>query len=160
MLLSSVVTVSTVGALSVAPGGDPAREVADADASPVRSRPLAVVHTWDRRRAAAWAHADARELAKLYTVGSEAERRDVAALEAYAARGLQVVGMHRQLFGLRVVHQSDSRLVVRVRGRVVDAVAVGRGGSVALPTARPATYRTVLVRTATGWKVAEATAVR
>jgi hypothetical protein len=146
--------------LSAAPAGDRVSTVADAEVSPVRLDPLAVVHTWDRRRAAAWAHADPRALARLYTLGSRAGRRDVAALEAYAARGLRVVGMHRQVLGLHVVHESGRRLVVRVRGRVVDAVAVGRGGSVGLPTARPASYRTVLRRTTAGWKVREVTAVR
>jgi hypothetical protein len=159
MLLSTVITVSTVTALSAAPRDEGVRTVADADVSRVRLHPLAVVHRWDRRRAAAWAHADPRALAGLYSAGSRAGRHDVATLEAYAARGLRVVGMRRQVVRLHVVHESELRLVLRVRGRVVDAVAVGRGGSVVLPTARPASYRTVLRRTTAGWKVVEATAV-
>lgn len=156
MLFSASVTVCTVTVLSIQAGGHPPPPPSHAEAAVVPTSPLAVVHAWDRRRAEAWARSDVRALRSLYTLRSHTGRRDVAALRAYAGRGLHVTGMRRQVLGFRVLARTTERIVVRVRSRVVGAVAVGAAGEAVLPTARPTTYRMVLVRAADGWDVMEA----
>lgn len=119
---------------------------------------VVVLRAWDRLRAEAYARGDPDALTALYAPGSRTGARDVAVLEAYAARGLVVRGMRSQLLAVREVARDDRRLVLAVRDRVRGAVAVGRGARVELPVARPQRRTVTLVRRGGEWRVSEAVA--
>lgn len=89
---------------------------------------LAVLHDWDRARAAAWAAGDPAALRDLYAPGSAAGRADVAMLRRWTARGLRVEGMAMQVLAVELRLRTDRRLVLVVTDRLVGAVAVGPGG--------------------------------
>ncbi len=115
---------------------------------------LAVLHEWDARRARAWAHSDAESLRRLYLPGSSAARADVRLLRAYADRGLVVRRLVTQVYGIRVLHRTHGRLVLRVWDRVAGGVLVHGGRERPLPSSRPA-LRTVEVVLRQGqWRVA------
>ncbi|TIC79881.1 hypothetical protein E8D34_19625 [Nocardioides sp. GY 10113] len=130
------------------------------DAAPVAETPegvaLRVLHTWDRRRARAWARQDAAALGSLYAPGSVAGARDAAMLGAWAERGVRVRGLRIQLLGIEVRQHGPRRLVVVVTDRVVRGRGVGPGGVVRLPRDRESTRRLVLVRPAGRWLLAGA----
>jgi hypothetical protein len=116
---------------------------------------LAVLGTWDVRRAAAWAAGDEAALAALYTDGSAAGRRDRAMLGRYGARGLRVRGMRMQVLAGKVRSRTAGRIVLVVTDRLAHAVAVRRGTRVVLPRDR-ATRRTIVLRRVAGeWRVAQ-----
>lgn len=154
----------TLGLVTVATAGQHAvrREAGEVSASPPVTqvtRARAVLRTWDRRRAAAWAHADPQALARLYLPTSAAGRRDRRMLSAYRDRGLRVTGMTRQVMRLRVSVVTPRRLEVVVTDRLVDARVVGARVRSAVPDSHLATRRIRLVRVAGPWQVAEVTAV-
>jgi hypothetical protein len=120
-------------------------------------RALAVLHRWDDRRAGAWAASDEGGLRALYVRGSTAARNDVRLLRSYTARGVVVRRVVTQVFGLRVVRTTQSRLVVRVLDRVAGGEVVIAGGVLPLPSSQPVVRRIVLVLTAGGWKVRSVT---
>ena len=114
----------------------------------------AVLHTWDGRRADAWASGDVHALADLYVPRSAAGRGDVALLKEYLRRGLRVTGMRMQLFSLRVLHHGPRRWRLLVTDRLARAVAVHAAGSILLPRDGAATRVIGLVRGADGqWRV-------
>src|SRR3954453_19232105 len=78
----------------------------------------AFLHSWDGRRAAAWAAADPAALRRLYVQGSPAGRADVAMLRAWRDRGLHVEGLRMQLLGVRVQRRSSPRMVLEVIDRL------------------------------------------
>jgi hypothetical protein len=117
---------------------------------------VAVLETWDRRRAAAWARNDAVALQALYRHGSRTGHRDVAMLGAYAHRGLRVTSMRRQVLAIRLLHGCARELALVVTDRLAEGRASGHGERLDLPRSRPATRRIVLRRGTTGsWRVAE-----
>ena len=148
------------GSPVLAAGGSPARSARPtpvAAAQPTRAgRALAVLHHWDRRRAAAWSHADPSGLARLYTPGSRTGRRDVADLERWRGRGLRVVGLHQQVAAVRLAGAARGRFVLVVTDRTVGAVAVGDGRRTPMPQSAWATHRISLRRSGSGWQVVEA----
>lgn len=118
-----------------------------------------VLHRWDRARADAWAHGDARRLRSLYVDGSSAGRADVALLARYRRRGLVVTGMRRQVVAVRVLEAEPTRLRLRVTDRLVGAVARSADASAqqagrALPSSRARTRTLVLRRAAGEWRMA------
>ena len=64
--------------------------------------------------------------------------------------------MRQQVFDVQVLHAGPRRLVVRVTDRLVDAVAVGRRRTRALPQDSPSTTRLVLRKDAGRWREVEA----
>jgi hypothetical protein len=116
--------------------------------------PVHVLAAWDRRRARAWARADAAELRRLYLPGSSVGRRDVRILEQYAARGLTVRGLTVQVLAWQVRSRSAHRLRLRVTDRVVGGVVVGHRGTQSLPVDRPSRRDVLLVRHRGRWVVA------
>lgn len=116
---------------------------------------VAVLHRWDRARAAAWASGDVAALRALYTARSAAGRADVALLTRYLDRGLRVRGLATQVFSVTVLATGP----VRVRLRVVDRLAGGRACArdrcVPLPHDH-ADRRTITLRRSHGrWLVAD-----
>jgi hypothetical protein len=155
---------ATLGVVTVAVAGHHVvrRDARKASASPPASQvelARAVLRTWDRRRADAWARADPESLARLYLPTSAAGRRDRAMLAAYHHRGLRVTGMTRQVVRLRVSVVTPRRLEVVVTDRLVDARVVGARVRSAVPDGHLATRRIRLARVAGRWQVAEVTAV-
>lgn len=143
-----------VGAVLL-PSGHPTRPVPPAVD---RTEPLAVLHAWDRDRAAAWRDGDRRALRRLYVPGSRAGRVDVAMLAAWARRGLRVRGMQMQVASAEVRRADDDRIVVLVTDRLTGGLAVdGSGETLALPRDDWSRRRVVLVRTGERWRVSAVT---
>lgn len=140
------------------PDGDrsPASDAAEAP-SAARSAPgvdpVAVLREWDRRRADAYARADAAALATLYTATSAAGRADLAVLGQYADRGLTVQGVQMQLIEVETVRTTPDRLVLDVTDRVRGAVAIGEGTRVPLPGDLPSTRRLTFEQADGGWRI-------
>lgn len=133
-------------------GDSPAVPVA-----PATSRASAVLHRWDRARAAAFAAGDVAALRRLYVPGSAAGRRDVRTLRGYLARGLRVEGIRMQLLAVQVLQERRGWLRLRVTDRLTGAVAVGPQGRVRLPSDTASTRVVDLVRRG-GWRVAAVSA--
>lgn len=104
---------------------------------------------WDAERSAAWASGDVGDLETLYTDGSVAGERDVAMLRQWLDRGLVVTGLQMQVLSLREISRTDDRLVLAV----VDRVAGGTAGDVALPDDAPTAHTMVLRRVDGEWVV-------
>ena len=132
----------------------------EATATPATPEPVAVLHAWDHRRAAAWAAGDPGALRRLYTQGSTAGAADVAMLRAWAERGLRVERMQMQLLSVEVRAGTGDRLVLVVSDRLASAVAVGDGVRRPLPRDAVSTRRLVLVRVAGEWRMAQARPAR
>lgn len=114
---------------------------------------LAVLQDWDRRRAAAWADADPRALARLYVPGSSAGASDVALLRRYRARGYAVRGMRMQVLAARVLVLRPRLVRVEVTDRLAGATAVDASEHV-LPTDAATTRVLVLRRVGGEWLMA------
>lgn len=146
---AAIAAVLLVGAVLLglgreAPTPRPVADVAPAAraAGPVAAvRALVVLRDWDRARAQAWAHGDARALRRLYADGSAVGRQDVALLRRWSARGLRVRGMSMQLLGVRLEVRTARRIVLVVTDRLVTAYAVGHGRRYALPRDNASTRR-------------------
>jgi hypothetical protein len=117
------------------------------------SRPLAVLHDWDARRAAAWAAGDPRSLARLYTSRSGAGIADVALLQRYVDRGLRVRQMRMQVLASRVLVVRPRAITLEVVDRLaaatVDAGAAGRR----LPVDAATTHRLELRLVGGRWRM-------
>lgn len=161
LLLAALTTVAPIWLAGVAEGGRAAGDVRGMTAPSARGREpaaLAVLHGWDRRRAAAWATGDQAALARLYARGSSTGRRDVHLLRRWTRRGLRVTGLRQQVAALRVTRRGGGRLVVVVTDRTVGGTAVGAGRPRALPSGAWTTHRISLVRANGRWRVAEVSA--
>ena len=143
------------------PSGSAAASPSAAPASPsgredVRDA-LSVLHDWDDRRAVAWARSDESELRGLYLPGSAAARADVRLLRSWTARHLVVRRLETQVFGVRLLHRSPRRVVIRVLDRVAGGVVEERGQERPLPSTRPVVRRIELVLARGDWRVASVT---
>lgn len=124
----------------------------------VRQSALTVWQRWDAQRARAWALGDIDGLAKLYAPGSGAGRRDVAHLRAWKHRGWVVVGMTRRIESFEVLSSGPTRLRVRLRDRMVGALAQRADNASQAPARRlpegTTTTRVVLLSQSAGrWQV-------
>lgn len=126
-----------------------------APADPATPAPVAVLHGWDQRRAAAWAAGDVPGLRGLYTRDSTAGAADVAMLRAWRERGLRVEGMRMQVLSVSVRADTGRRLVLVVSDRLAAAVAVGDGVRRPLPRDSVSTRRLVLVCGSGEWRMAQ-----
>ena len=143
------------------PGSDRVPRTAEPAGFPVRPAPdarrtlraLGVLHRWDSARASAYAAGDPERLRHLYTAGSRAGAADVQLLERYAARGLVVRGMRRQVLAVRVRRWTDRRLTLHVTDRLVGAVAVGAGVRQPLPVTGVHRWGLTFERTGRRWVV-------
>lgn len=110
-----------------------------------------VLRAWDADRARAWVEGDSTALARLYTAGSVAGRRDVEMLQAWTDRDARLTGLTTQVLRLQVLVERERRLVLVVTDRVADVDAFG----LSLPRDRASTRRITLARAAEGaWRVA------
>jgi hypothetical protein len=150
--LAGLALVLLVGCSSDPPAATP-RTVPSAQAEPGRS-PVALLHAWDRRRAAAWAAGDEAALRALYVAGSAAGARDVAMLRSWSARGLTVATLDVQVLSGEVVARAPGRVTFVVTERLARAEA--RAGSRAwlLPRGQAGTRRVTMWRVAGRWRVA------
>ncbi len=151
--LAALVLVLLAACSSDPQVSSPAPPVPTAQAKPARS-PVALLHAWDRRRAAAWASGDARALRSLYVEGSAAGERDVTMLRAWSERGLTVAPLEVQVLAGRVVARAPGRVTFVVTERLARAEA--RAGSRAwlLPQGQAGTRRVTMWRVAGRWRVA------
>jgi hypothetical protein len=119
------------------------------------SSALLVLHSWDERRATAYAHGSAAELRDLYVPGSAAGRADLRVLAGYQRRALRVTGMHMQVLSLSVLQSRPGWRRVHVTDRLVGAAAVGGQRHVRLPRDLPSTRTLTMMRGVDGrWRVA------
>jgi hypothetical protein len=159
--LLSVLATTVVVAATLLVGSDdvdrpaPHPPTAVLSAASPTTAAVAVLDAWDRRRARAWARADAAGLRKLYVRGSSAGRHDVAMLAAYRRRGLRVTVMQRQVLAVRIRVSTPRILSLVVSDRLAEGRVTSRGTQVVLPRSRVATRSIVLRREAAGWRVAE-----
>lgn len=131
----------------VAPERRPAAASGMVSGTPARFPASDVLREWDRARSRAYADGDVGALRGLYAVGSEAGRSDVRLLRAYLRRGLVVTGMQVQLLAVEVLHESPTRLRLRVTDRLTGAAAVDRDGTaIRLPRDAVSTRVVELVR--------------
>ncbi len=122
------------------------------------SAALRVLHSWDRRRATAYATGSTTALRDLYVPGSEAGTNDLRVLRAYRARALRVSGMRMQVLALSVIESRPGWRRVQVTDRLVGAVAVHAGRRVRLPQDRASTRVVTMMRGADHrWRVASVT---
>ena len=133
------------------------RSTAATDATPAREGPLAVLHAWDQRRAAAWAEGDAVALDRLYAPGSSARAADLRLLRHYTERGLVVRGLRMQVLRARVLVDRPRILVVEVTERLAPAHAARAAqpaASRALPAGRVTTHVVRFRKVGREWLVA------
>jgi hypothetical protein len=154
--LALTVTVALGGCSSEPADGLhlPAGPVSSAEAPSRTVQALAVLHRWDRQRAAAYAAGDAVRLRRLYVPGSAVGAADVRLLRRYAERGLVVSGMRRQVLRVHVRRWSRDRLVLRVTDRLVGAVAVAGRRRTLLPSTTVHRWELRFVRSGRRWLVA------
>jgi hypothetical protein len=162
-ILCALVTLTTIGVALLATGRDavpasPARSAAAARASDPAVRALAVLHAWDRRRAAAWASGDVGSLARLYVAGSRTGARDVHDLRRWRARTLRVLGLRTQVSAAEVRRSSPGRLTIVATDRTVGGVATDGRSRFGLPRSVWTTHRITLRRVRGAWLVAEVVA--
>ena len=150
VLLAGLLLVGAV----LLPADEPARR---ATRTADRTGAIAVLHDWDRRRAAAWRAGDLRALGRLYVAGSRAGRADRAMLASYVERGLRVTGIRMQVAAAQVRQAGDDRMVLLVTDRLVGAQARGVAGSLPLPVDRWSRRRVVLVHEGERWLVSRVT---
>jgi hypothetical protein len=122
------------------------------------SAALRVLHSWDSRRATAYATGSTTALRDLYVPGSRAGAADLRVLHAYRARALRVRGMRMQVLALSVLGSRPGWRRVRVTDRLVGAVAVRADRRVRLPQDRASSRVITLMRGGEGrWRVASVT---
>jgi hypothetical protein len=170
LVVSVLVVGAGVGALARSGSGTPevhrprpGTSYADRDAGSPADDPLAVLHAWDGRRAAAWAAGDPIALGRLYVPRSTARTADLALLRRYTDRGLVVRGLRMQVLRARVVVDRPRALVLEVTERLAAARA-GRTGdpraSRMLPAGRPTTHLVRFRKVDGRWLVAAVSAPR
>lgn len=138
---------------------------ADNDSAPARPAPtlressaLRVLHSWDHRRAAAYAVGSTAALRDLYVPGSGAGVADLRMLRSYRARAIRVTGMRMQVLALAVLESRPGRRRVRVTDRLVGAVAVRGHRRLRLPRDQASARVVTLVRGADRrWRVTSVT---
>lgn len=114
-----------------------------------------VVRELMQHRADAYARGSPTELAAVHRAGSASLTADRALLRSWSARGLRVHDAVVRVTGIRPLHRSPGRVVLRVVHRLGAAVAVGYDDARrALPRDRPQAHRVVLLRDADGWRIA------
>jgi len=114
-----------------------------------------VVRELMQRRADAYARGSPAALVGVHRAGSASLTADRALLRSWSARGLRVHDGVVRVAGVRPLHRSPGRVVLRVVHQLGAAVAVGHDGTRrALPRDGPQAHRVVLVRTAGGWRIA------
>ena len=160
---AGVLGVATSGWLTGAPrpSGPPTASGGLVAGAPATSNvALAVLRSWDDRRAAAWAAGDADGLARLYTAGSAAGAADVALLRRYTARGLVVRAMRMQLLRVQVLTSRPRVLVLEITDRLASAVAYAASTDArTLPRDAATTHRLVLRRVGGVWRMARVSTV-
>jgi hypothetical protein len=148
-LLASAVVVVVVAI------GDRPAPAPDGPALTRESAALRVLHTWDSRRATAYASGSTTALRDLYVPGSRAGAADLRVLHAYRARALRVRDMHMQVLELSVLGSRPGWRRVRVTDRLVGAVAVRADRRVRLPLDRASSRVITMMRGGDGrWRVA------
>ena len=153
--LAGVVAV----ALAVPSTGDAHRPAESSTAAPAAPTPAPdwqeMVRDLMQRRAVAYARGCPAGLAGVYQSGSMAMAADRALLRSWTARDLRVDNAVVRVAGVRPLHRSPGRVVLRVVHRLGSAVAERSDGARwALPRDRPQAHRVVLVRTAGSWRIA------
>jgi hypothetical protein len=156
-LAALALLVTAVGCSPEAPDSAPGPPLAPAPAAAAPS-PLALLHAWDRRRAAAWALGDARALRALYVTGSAAGARDLAMLRAWSSRGLTVASLEVQVLAGEVVARRPGRVTFEVTERLARAEARAGTRTWLLPRGQAGTRRVAMWRVAGRWRVASVSA--
>ena len=151
--LAALVLVLLAACSSDPPVSSPAPPVPTAQAKPARS-PLALLHAWDRQRAAAWAARDAEALRRLYVPGSAAGARDLAMLRSWSERGLTVTPLEVQVLSGEVVAREPGRVTFVVTERLARAAARAGSDTWLLPRGQPVTRRVTMWRVDGQWRVA------
>lgn len=155
VVLLALIASGVVGVL-VAVGHGPSP--APRQPRPTESAALHVLHSWDHRRAIAYATGSAAALRDLYVPGSRAGAADLRVLRAYRARALRVSGMRMQVLALSVLESRPGRRRVQVTDRLVGAVAVRGDRRVGLPHDRASTRVVTMMRGGDNqWRVASVT---
>ncbi|UMG92716.1 hypothetical protein [Nocardioides sp. TF02-7] len=161
LLVAVVVAAGTVRGCGGdrVPGERPVAVAPRVEASGPQAPPaaVAVLHSWDRARAAAWARGDVDALRRLYLPGSVAGDHDVAMLRRWSDRGLRVRAMRMQLLAARTRVESADRLVLLVTDRLATATV---GAGLRLPRDRVSTRRLDFRRTTDRWVLASVRDVR
>jgi hypothetical protein len=121
--------------------------------------PLAVLHDWDARRAAAWSAGDLHALARLYTARSAAGDADVALLRRYVGRGLRVRQMQMQVLGARVLVVRRRAITLEVVDRLAGAIVDAGGARRRLPGDVATTHRLELRLVGGRWRMDQVAAV-
>lgn len=149
-----LLVVAAVGCRPAPPAAPPRTDVPDpAVVAPARS-PLALLHAWDRRRAAAWAAGDADALRSLYVEGAAAGARDLAMLRSWSQRGLTVAPLEVQVLAGRVVARGSGRVTFVVTERLARAAARAGSDTWLLPSGQVVTRRVTMWRVNGQWRVA------
>jgi hypothetical protein len=122
-----------------------------------RARALRVLRDWDAARAAALARGDRSALARLYTPRSGLAGADVALLERYGRRGLELTAVQHQ--AVRVELTASGRGLVELM--VVERLAVvevrdGAGRERRLPGSQFASLALRFERAGGGWRLSSA----
>ena len=133
------------------------RGAPDAATAALGRSPVALLHAWDRRRAAAWATGDVRALRSLYVAGSAAGARDLAMLRSWSERGLTVTRLEVQVLSGEVVARSPGRVTFVVTERLARAEAHSGSRTWVLPRGQAGTRRVTMWRVAGRWRVATVT---
>lgn len=157
-LASLVLVVAAAGCRSAPPAAMPRSDVpSPAVVAPGRS-PVALLHAWDRRRAAAWAAGDVRALRRLYVEGAAAGARDLAMLRSWSERGLTVAPLEVQVLAGRVVVRGPGRVTFVVTERLARAEARVGSDTWLLPRGQVVTRRVTMWRVGGRWRVASVVA--
>ncbi|UNX56585.1 hypothetical protein MF406_18235 (plasmid) [Georgenia sp. TF02-10] len=161
LLATVAVAAGTVWSCSDdrAPQERPATVARQGEASRAGRTPgaVAVLHSWDRARAAAWARGDVGALRRLYLPGSAAGDRDIAMLRRWSARGLRVRRVRMQVLATRARLATADRLVLVVTDRLASGAVVERTAGptdLRLPRDGVSTRRLAFRRTADRWVLA------
>jgi hypothetical protein len=162
LLVAGVLALRHPG--SRVPQGGPVTTPAPARTEPAPTEPAPtgpalraaqVLEEWQEARARAYATGDVAALRALHVPGSQAGRRDVAVLRAYAARGVRLdLTARRDRLAVLVVRPRV--LVLRERARL-QVVARHAGRERMLPTDEPQWRRVVLRLLGGRWRLSSAT---
>ncbi|MQA05887.1 MAG: hypothetical protein GEV07_25295 [Streptosporangiales bacterium] len=162
--LGAVVVVLVVAVVVVLGWVDAGRSgpVADRPPSPVPSAHGDVPPRWhdtltglDRRRAVAFATADAAALRTVYVPGSAALAADLHVLRSYRRLGVRVQGLRLRIGEVRTVTASTSHAVLTVTDQLRPYRVVDRDGGVRHQPGRgDRTWQVTLDRVADQWRIA------
>jgi hypothetical protein len=157
LLVAGVLALRHPG--SRVPQGSPVAAPEPAPTEPAPSGPAVraaqVLEEWQEARARAYATGDVAALRALHVPGSQAGRRDVAVLQAYAARGVRL-DLTARSDRVAVLVARPRVLVLRERARL-QAVARHAGRERVLPVHEPQWRRIVLRLLGGRWRLSSAT---